>query len=100
MALVAEAISSQGIVSGEIDKPVMDQTGLKGRFDFTVEYVAGENDLLRRVGEPSPDAPPPPDSPGTPFLNAIREQLGLKLTPSKATLKTLIIDHVEKPSEN
>jgi uncharacterized protein (TIGR03435 family) len=99
MPLLAEAIYSTGVVAGEIDQPVVDQTGLKGRFDFTVEYAAGDNDLLRRAGAPPPDAQPP-DSQGAPFLSAVREQLGLKLVSSKGTIKTLIIDHVEKPSEN
>jgi uncharacterized protein (TIGR03435 family) len=95
MPLLAEAIYSSGVVAGEIDKPVVDRTELEGRFDFTVEYTVGENDLL----PPGPGAPPP-DSQGTPFLNAVREQLGLKLVPSKGPMKTLVIDHVEKPSEN
>jgi bla regulator protein blaR1 len=99
MPLIAEAIYSTGVVAGELDKPVVDQTGLKGKFDITVEYVPGENDLLSRTVPSNRDAPPP-DSQGTPFLSAVREQLGLRLTPSKGTIKALIIDHVEKPSEN
>ncbi len=46
--------------------------------------------------------PPNPDDPpkGTPLLNAVREQLGLKLERSRGELRTLIIDHVERPSDN
>jgi bla regulator protein blaR1 len=46
--------------------------------------------------------PPNPDDPpkGTPFLNAVREQLGLKLERSRGEVRTLIIDHVERPSQN
>jgi bla regulator protein blaR1 len=103
MPLIAEAIYTAGGYAGELDKPVVDQTGLNGKFDFTLEVVPGYNDannrIRRSLGQPTPDAPSA-DPQETPFLDAVREQLGLKLTPSKATLKTLIIDHVEKPSEN
>jgi uncharacterized protein (TIGR03435 family) len=34
------------------------------------------------------------------FLNAVREQLGLRLVPSKGAVRTLVVDHVERPSEN
>jgi bla regulator protein blaR1 len=88
--LLADAIYSTGVLAEEIDKPVVDQTGLNGRFDFTVEYLPGINVYSET---------PPPDSPG-PLLSAVRGQLGLRLTPSIGTVKTLIIDHVEKPSEN
>lgn len=87
MSLVGEAIQGAGGMDGEVDKPVADRTGLNGKLDFTLEFVPGYNDinnqLKRSLGRPSPDAPPP-DLQGTSFLNAVREQLGLKLTPSKA----------------
>jgi uncharacterized protein (TIGR03435 family) len=48
---------------------------------------------------PDPDNSAP-DPKGMPVLNAVREQLGLKLVRSRGEIRTLIIDHVEKPSEN
>ena len=99
MASLADAISSYGAMAGEVDKPVVDKTGLDGRFDFTVEYAPGENDRFGRPGPPSADAPPP-NPQGAPFLSAVREQLGLKLVSSKGPIRTLIVDHVERPSEN
>ncbi len=99
MSLLATAIASYGAMAGEIDRPVVDQTGLSGRFDFTVEYKLGENDQFRRPGPPNPGAPPP-DPSGAPFLNAVREQLGLKLVSSKTTMQILVVDHVERPSAN
>jgi len=53
----------------------------------------------------APDAPPGAAAPsdefgGTPFVEALREQLGLKLVRTKAPVRTLVIDHVELPSEN
>jgi uncharacterized protein (TIGR03435 family) len=90
MQLLADAISPWLF----LDKPVVDQTGLNGTFDFTVEFT---ND--RSPGPPSPDAPPPGPR-GTSLLNAVREQLGLKLVSSKAPIRTIVIDRVERPSEN
>jgi len=67
--------------------PVEDQTGLTGKFDFSLDltpYVtAGER----------------PDISGM-MVTAVREQLGLKLEPRKAAADVLVIDHLEKPTAN
>jgi len=99
MPSLADALYGYGSMAGEVDRPIVDKTGLGGRFDFSLEYTPGENNQLRGPGPPSPDAAPP-SSEGTPFLSAMREQLGLKLVSSKGPIRILIIDHVEKPSEN
>jgi bla regulator protein BlaR1 len=97
MELLASDIYGLASLGGEVDKPVVDQTGLEGRFDFILELPAGTISLFPKP--PDLDSPSP-DPKGTPFLNAVREQLGLKLERSKGEVRTLIIDHVEKPSEN
>jgi bla regulator protein blaR1 len=80
---------------GRLSRPVVDQTGLGGRFDFTLEFTP------ERKGPPPPQpAAPPDDFPGTTLLEALHEQLGLKLKTAKAPVDTLVIDHVERPSEN
>lgn len=96
--LLANAIYSYGAMAGEVDRSVVDKTGLDGSFDFTIEYRPGENDRLRRALPNAADAPSDPS--GTPFLNALREQLGLKLDSSKGPIQTLVVDHVERPSAN
>ena len=93
----AEAIHGFGSLAGEIDKPVVDQTGLKGRYDFMLQLPAGT--LSFSAAPPNPDAPLA-DPKGTPFLNALREQLGLKLVSSKGPIRKLVIDHAEAPSGN
>ena len=92
-------------MAGEIDRPVVDQTGLSGAFDFVLEYKpANNNGLPATLSEP-PYAPPAAAAPsdefgGTPFVEALRKQLGLKLVRTKAPVRTLVIDHVVRPSEN
>jgi uncharacterized protein (TIGR03435 family) len=90
LALLADALP--GI--GRLDRPVVDQTGLSGRFDFSIEFAPESNP----PSAPAADAPA--DLPGPTFLEALRGQLGLKLEPTKAPLQILIVDHVERPSEN
>jgi bla regulator protein BlaR1 len=97
MGSLAHDIYAYGPLFGEVGKPVVDQTGLEGRFDYVLEFPAGMISLFPK--------PPNPDDPlsepkGTPLLNALRQQLGLKLTPDKGPVRALVIDHVEKPSEN
>jgi bla regulator protein blaR1 len=73
---------------------VVDQTGLSGKYDFTLEWTP-ESTALR----PSrADIQPDPQRPS--FLEALQEQLGLKLKPTKAPLDVLVIDHIAKPSPN
>ena len=83
-------------LSGEVDRPVVDRTGLTGTFDYVMEYVG------RMPGPPAPgtDSTAASDLQGPSYLQAVREQLGLKLVPARAPIQTIVIDHVERPSEN
>jgi uncharacterized protein (TIGR03435 family) len=79
------------------DRPVVDATGLTGKYDFTVTFTPDDSQFK---GHP-PFAKPADGvelAPG--FFVAIQEQLGLKLTPEKAQVDVLAIDRVEKPSAN
>ncbi len=73
------------------DRPVIDKTGLAGVFDFHLEYAAED----ARGGAPADD---PAGAPS--IFTAIQEQLGLKLEPAKGPGEFLVIDSIEKPSEN
>jgi uncharacterized protein (TIGR03435 family) len=74
-------------LSQAADRPVIDQTGLQGFFDFTLEWT--------------PDTPQPdPTASGPSIYTAIEEQLGLKLQPEKSPVEFLVIDHAEKPMVN
>jgi uncharacterized protein (TIGR03435 family) len=105
MATAVQTFYSYGSGAGEIDRPVVDQTGLNGTFDFVLEYKPNNRNGYPEPLRQAPDAPPsaPAQSGefgGTPFVEALREQLGLKLVRTKAAVRTLVIDHVERPSEN
>jgi bla regulator protein blaR1 len=80
--------------AGRLGRPVVDRTGLDGKFDFVMEWTPE-----------SRKAPPDgidtaTDQQGTTFLEALREQLGLKLEAAKLKMTQPVIDHVERPSEN
>ena len=90
MKLIADSFSSLG----GLGRPVVDQTGLSGRFDFTLQWTPESN------GPAQSGADTPLDFPGTTFLEALKDQLGMKLKPSKAPMDVLVVDHVERPSGN
>jgi bla regulator protein blaR1 len=93
------ALLASGLMGpGSLGRPVVDQTGLTGRFDFSLEYAPDPNDPIARLTQQN-GGPAPPET-GPSFLDAVREQLGLKLESTKAAVRTLIVDHVEAPSEN
>jgi len=80
------------------DRPVVDQTGLQGKWDFTLKWTPDESqfsDMGIKVPPPSDAADAPP-----PLFTAIQEQIGLKLEAGKAQVPVLVLDHVEQPSAN
>lgn len=81
-----------------LDRPVVDQTGLTGRYDLNVTFTLDDS-LFN--GHP-PAFPKPADGvePAPNLFEAIQEQLGLKLSAEKTQVDVLAIDHVEKPSAN
>jgi len=97
MAATAQAIYSWGSLMREFDRPVVDQTGLNGTFDLVVEYVGVS---LSAVVAAGPGAPAQSGEFGTPFVEALRKQLGLKLVRTEAPVRVLVIDRVQRPSEN
>ena len=104
--LIASAIPLdrlEEVLSRVTGRPVVNQTGLQGLYDFTLKWTPGEGEGLMMGGPPGPPpagAPPPPDANGPTIFTALQEQLGLKLESQKAPMDTVVIDHVERPSEN
>jgi uncharacterized protein (TIGR03435 family) len=76
---------------------VLDRTGLPGRYSFTFQLP--QKDLAARGGQAA-DSAPSSESSGPSIFTAVQDQLGLELVPTKAPVDVLVIDHVERPSEN
>jgi uncharacterized protein (TIGR03435 family) len=87
-----------------VNRPVIDKTGITGPFDIHLEFGLDENlspFLRRECGPECSPLPAAPDPDGPPSIfTALQEQLGLRLEPTKGSGETLIIDHVERPTEN
>lgn len=75
------------ILQFRVDRPVVDQTGLKGRYDFDLRWAVDDGTAT------GADAPPG-------LFTAIQEQIGLKLEAVKAPADVLVIDKVERPGAN
>ncbi len=82
---------------GLMDRPVVDQTSLAGKFDFTLNWTPDDFQLAARGMKPSTSggADTLPD-----FYEALREQLGLRLEPTKGLVDVIVIDRVRRPSPN
>ena len=96
------------VLSHQLGRIVLDKTGLTGKYDFTLHWTPGPNEGSMMPGPgpgpgregPGGAPPPPPEESGPSLFTALQEQLGLKLESQKAPVEILVIEHVEKPSEN
>lgn len=86
-----------GMQGAVFDRPVVNHTGLEGHWDGALKWTPDETQFavfnVKIVPNDAADAPPP-------VFAAIQEQLGLKLDAEKTPVDVMILDHVEKPSEN
>jgi uncharacterized protein (TIGR03435 family) len=73
------------MLAGQLRQPVIDATGLAGKYDIAMLWVPGDS----------------PDNPGPTIYAALQEQLGLKLESKKGMVEIVVVDHIEKtPTEN
>ena len=94
--IAAKAVTLDDFATSSLWTPiggrlVVDQTGLKGAYDFTLNWSQEQT-----AAEPGQDGAPAL----SPIFAVIEEQLGLKLVPTKAPVEVIVIDHIEKPTEN
>jgi uncharacterized protein (TIGR03435 family) len=80
------------LLRGSTNRRVVDKTGLAGGYHVVLEYD-------RMAALRGPDVTPPGDAGPSVFI-ALPEQLGLKLESATEDLETLVIDHIERPSDN
>jgi len=90
-------------LSRVVGRNVYDKTGITGTYDIKLEWTPDENELavFKQHGEGKEGAAPPSTEPTGPSLfAALQEQIGLKLEAAKGPVETVVIDHIEKASEN
>ena len=85
MGLIASSFSSWG----DLGRPVVDQTGLRGTYDFVLDFTPDPRPNYATV-----------DSGGPTFQGALQHQMGLKLEAKKAPVQFLVLDHVDRLAEN
>lgn len=99
--LVFRNITMDGFASwmqgGVFDRPCVNHTGIEGHFDGALKWSPDETQFqifgVKIVPDESADAPPP-------ITTAMEQQLGLKLTTERTAVDVMVIDHVERPSDN
>ena len=77
-----------------LDRPVLDKTGLTGKYDFDLEWTYDDSQFDGHL------PPIKPDNSGKPDFFAAMQRLGLRLESTKGPVPVIVIDHVERPSEN
>jgi uncharacterized protein (TIGR03435 family) len=85
---VEMTILAQGLTQ-LVGRPVIDRTGLTGRYDYTLKWLPEPG-----IGPPGP--PVDPDAPSV--FTAVQEQLGLKLESARGPVEVVVIDRIEKPT--
>lgn len=88
MSMLTNLLGSQPMLN--INRPVIDQTGINGNVDFTFDFSP---DLPAATGFTA-------DPNGPTFLEALKDQMGMKLVQQNASVDSIVVDHVEEPSEN
>ena len=92
-------VAALAAVIAPSQRPVIDRTGLTGRYDINLTYTpeaftaAG---LAARNGSPMPGVDPN----GPPLVTALEQQAGLRLQPIRAPIEVVVIDRIERPAEN
>jgi uncharacterized protein (TIGR03435 family) len=90
-----------GVLATALGRPVLDHTGLSGVYDLSVQW---DDAPVREGGLPgisdSQPASAPSNSERGSIFTAVPDQIGLRLEAQRASVDVLVIDHIERPSEN
>jgi len=88
-----------GYLGTKLDRPIINKTGLAGRFNIRLDFWADVN--TPEMADKGPDGQQMSPTPtGMTLFEALQKQVGLKLTPTKGPVEFLVIDQAERPSEN
>ena len=93
--LTAQAIGMSNLANNltiQVHRLVVDNTGLKGKYDFTLQWTPDDMTGGREDAAPTDSGPS--------IYTALQEQLGLRLDSTKGPVDAVVVDHVEMPSEN
>jgi uncharacterized protein (TIGR03435 family) len=86
-------------LSQQVGRTVVDRTGLTGAFDIDLRWTPTPGQLP--PGPPPPGASTPPfDADGPPLVTALQEQLGLRLEAQRGSVSVLVIESIERPTED
>ena len=91
MGLVVDILSGYS----EIGRPVLDRTGLEGGYYLDLQFAIGRS-MAASAGADTV----PPEPVGPSIFSALQQQLGLKLKPTKGPVESIVIEHIERPTEN
>jgi uncharacterized protein (TIGR03435 family) len=93
-----------GLLARRVGRPVLDRTGLTGKYDFKLEWTPDPSELMVKGTILKPgqtvDGADAGGLQGTSLFAALQEQLGLKLESQKGQVETIVIDRAEKPAAN
>jgi uncharacterized protein (TIGR03435 family) len=94
----ASLLTLVGVTTRFTSKPIVDETGIEGQYDFTLTFVP--EDLTSLPGARTPQSPPPVSDP-VPFIADAVKQYGLRIETRKAPIEMFVVTHIEKtPTEN
>ena len=87
-------------ISSQLERPVVDKTGLTGLYDIDFHWTPERNPQAQHGELPPGINLPPVDPNGPTIFTALQDQLGLKLESATGPVEVIVIERVEKPSEN
>ena len=85
------------VLSAALGRPVIDRTGLEGLYDLSLQW---DDAPMRQGGVPGLDVPPAPGNDHGSIFTAIQDQLGLRLESQRAPVEVIVVDRIERPSQN
>ena len=92
------------LLAARLGKPVADMTALPGQYDFTLAWTPSDEEISPFAAMLTPDLrqrlADTADLQGPALVTALREQLGLRLEPSKVAVEQLVVEDVSRPSPN